>query len=542
MGSSVRFVRFVGLVVAGLLIASAATPAFAQVRRIQGKVLEAEGMPVADALIEATLASLADADFAVRTNDQTWRTRTNAKGDYIVAVPTAGTFVVTATKEGLASDRATVAAQKTALVTANLTLSKAVASAAPSRNCGTGTSIGAFGRSGLRFTAGADRGLARLLGWLEAVHLHTPGCSDSPAIEVGRWAHADLELLLRDVRELVKFLQRAEDERAAYAGRGRLPYGQGSFSIYDRRLTLDDLQRMFFGNEPLRPNELLKRGAVLHADIAMFVPGNLDVEPLVEDGGRRGWRRASLQWEVGRQMLDSIIPAANEDADALLWYRAVSAHLFRTGNLARLPAHLSRARQVFPNNPMFLFDTAYLHQELSSPAIQASVQQLRASDVTVNVGSRRSELERAERFFREGLAFAPADAEARVRLGHTLGELGRHTEAAAELRKAIAATPDGARRYLAELLLGREEEALGRHGEARRRYEQAASLYPAAQSPRLALSRLARHTGDRAGAQQLLQRLTAIPHREASDPWWDFYHPHKDDVDDLMKRMRRIGG
>lgn len=35
------------------------------------------------------------------------------------------------------------------------------------------------------------------------------------------------------------------------------------------------------------------RGAVLHADIAIFVPGNLEGEPLVADGG---WRQGTLQW------------------------------------------------------------------------------------------------------------------------------------------------------------------------------------------------------------------------------------------------------
>jgi tetratricopeptide (TPR) repeat protein len=526
---------------AAILLVSA-VPALAQVRRIQGKVVDEEGRPVAEATIEATIVALADADFAVRNNDQTWRARTNANGDYLIVVPAAGTYVVTATKEGIGSDRAKVTLQKTALVTANLTLWKAPASATPSTNCGTGASIGAFERGGLRLTAGADRGLARLLGWLEAVHLHTPGCSDPPALEVGRWPQPDLEILLRDVRELVTFLQRAEGERTENAGRGSAQRGQLILSIYDRRLALDDLQRIFYGNQPLRANEMLRRAAVLHADIAIFVPGHLDGEPLVQDGGRRGWQRASLQWEIGRQILDNIIPAQREDADALLWYRAVSAHLFRTGNLARLPVHLSRARQVFPNNAMLLFDSAYLHQELSSPAIQASVQQLRADAVTVNVGSRRSELERAERFFREGLAVAPADADARMRLGHTLGELGRHAGAAAELRRAIDAKPDRRRLYLALLFLGREEEALGRSADARRRYEQAADLYPNAQSPRLALSRIARQTGDRTAAQRSLQTLaSAVGHDDATDPWWGFYQPHKDDADMLIERMRQIG-
>jgi len=128
-----------------------------------------------------------------------------------------------------------------------------------------------------------------------------------------------------------------------------------------------------------------------------------------------------------------------------------------------------------------------------------------------------------------------------VRLGHTLGELGRHKEAAAELRQAIDARPDKPRLYLAELFLGRAEAAIGRRDEARWHYERAASLYPNAQSPLLALSGLARQTGDRASAQRSLASLVAVNDSEPFDPWWEFYQSHKDDADALMARMQQIG-
>ena len=528
-----------GLIV--ILLVGVATDSFAQVRRIQGKVVDEQGTPIAGAVVEATMVAIADVGFAVRNNEygQKWQAKTNENGDYVIGVPGAGTYVVTASKEGVGSDRTTVAARFGSLVTANLTLWKAASTTMAETNCGTGVSIGAFERSGLG--AGGDPALARLLGWIEAVHLHTPGCSDPPAIDVGRWPHRDLETLLRDIRELVKFLQRAQEQRSASGGLDGMQRDRLILFIYDRRFTLDELQRIFYGGEPLRPNELLRRGAVLHADIAIFVPGNLAGAPLVGDGTRRGWRRASSQWEIGRQLLDSIVPVPSGDAGALLWYRAVAAHLFRNGNLAELAAHLNRARQVFPQSAELLFDSAYLHHELSSPPVQASLQQLRADGVNVAVNARRDELQRAERFLRDGLALAPGDADARLRLGHTLGELGRHKEAAAELRAAIDAKPDRRCLYFAELFLGREEEALGRSAEARRRYEQASDLYPSAQSPRLALSQLARQTGDRASAQRSLQSLAAVADIDASDPWWDFYQPHKDDADTLMDRMRQIG-
>src|SRR5688500_9048115 len=171
------------LILAALL--GAATSISAQVRRIQGKVVDENGTSIAGAIVEAAIAEPADAAFAVRTNNQTWRTQTNASGDYIVTVPPARAYLVTATKAEVGTDRTTVAVPPSGLVTANLTLWKAL-DAIVATNCGKERSIGAFARSGL--SAGASPGLARLFGWLEAVQLHTPGCGDPPAMAVGGWS------------------------------------------------------------------------------------------------------------------------------------------------------------------------------------------------------------------------------------------------------------------------------------------------------------------------------------------------------------------
>ena len=72
-----RFVIFV----ASVVLLSAAIPALAHIRRIQGKVVDEDGKPVLGAVIEVVLVSLADAAFAVRNNDQTWRGQTNASGE-----------------------------------------------------------------------------------------------------------------------------------------------------------------------------------------------------------------------------------------------------------------------------------------------------------------------------------------------------------------------------------------------------------------------------------------------------------------------------
>jgi tetratricopeptide (TPR) repeat protein len=278
---------------------------------------------------------------------------------------------------------------------------------------------------------------------------------------------------------------------------------------------------------------------VLHSDIAMFVPGNSRQYPTVNDGHRQSGRRGTFHWQIGRQLLDMVSVAPDKDERSRLWYRAVTAHLFYQGNLAEVAQHLQKARQVFAADRQVLLDSAYLHLEFSSPAVQAAVEELRAERAETAVETQRTELQLAERFLRETLAVAPADAEAHCRMGYVLGELGRHAEAVSELRAAIEAQPDREQRYLAELFLGREQQALGQAAQARRHYENAAGLFPHAQSPQLALAFLARVSGNRAGALSALRPITDGSNGERADPWHTFYKAHRADAEPLMHEMRQ---
>jgi len=79
--------------------------------------------------------------------------------------------------------------------------------------------------------------------------------------------------------------------------------------------------------------------------------------------------------------------------------------------------------------------------------------------------------------------------------------------------------------YLAELFLGRAEETRGNDAAARAAFERASALYPKAQSPRLALSQIARRAGNRAAAQRELHALAELPNdqNQREDPWWLYY-------------------
>jgi tetratricopeptide (TPR) repeat protein len=140
--------------------------------------------------------------------------------------------------------------------------------------------------------------------------------------------------------------------------------------------------------------------------------------------------------------------------------------------------------------------------------------------VTFAMGSRNDELSLAERFYKRALEVAPEFEEARIRYARVMGERGRHEEALVELQK-VAAVQGQLLQYYAALFLGGELEALGKDDEARRAYERAAEVSPTAQSPRLAISRLAA-ARDRAAAREALLTLAEQePQGEArDDAWW----------------------
>ena len=153
------------------------------------------------------------------------------------------------------------------------------------------------------------------------------------------------------------------------------------------------------------------------------------------------------------------------------------------------------------------------------------------------VGSDTAELRTAETFLRRAVTADATHVEARLRLARVVGQLGRHQEAATELRRAAGETEDPLLLFYAHLFLGREEEAQGHAGEARTAYERAATLYPSAQSPRLALSQLAWHAHDRDGALQALQ-----PPADADsddDPWFSYRFAQGRHFDELLDTLRK---
>jgi len=381
-------------------------------------------------------------------------------------------------------------------------------------------------------------GVERLRDWLAAVARHEPGRVDEPAIAISLWSRFELDAALADLRALldrasgvVSRIQRSGEEAA-------IKTGSGPLTLADVRallgLTDDEIRRR-------DPTRIVKRGAVLHADLAVFTSLGLVVDHsrgyvtlLVNDGRQVGSEPRGYHWEFGRTLLDAVKPDPGRDDIVRLWYHAASAVMTRQGNLAGLEPHVEHARRLLPADAVEQFFSGVLHETFASPRIQSAIR-----GTNTEIGSEESESRRAERFFRQAVALDPAFVEARLHLARTIGAAGRHEDAAAELQAAAASAREPVLQYYATLSLGREEQALGHRDAARAAFEHAASLYPRAQSPYLALSQLARRYGDKAGARRALQPVLDLPALKPAreDPWWDYHVSAGRHADALMTEL-----
>jgi tetratricopeptide (TPR) repeat protein len=377
--------------------------------------------------------------------------------------------------------------------------------------------------------------------WRTAVEDHTPGTVDAPVAGINAWSRRDLMAVVTDLVALRDLLEKRHAARVpAVAG---VSYSNHTFTTPDIEallgVTREEAERGDF-------NRLLKRGAMLHTDIATLLRTQATPLPTLgtqmlrsEDGRARGFE-GTLHWEVARTLLDGVAPSPSQDEFVRSWYRATTAFLQREHNFAYADPHLGRAREIFPKDAVFLFAAGCLHEAYAAPLVQAVV---RSADprVGLNVGSGTTHWQRAEQFFREALASDSSLTEARLRLGRVIGLLGRHQEAIAELQRAVEASNETRLLYYGEMFLGGEERALGRVDAARAHFERAARLYPSAPSPYLALSDIAHEAGDRSATLGAIQHAFAVTadREHAADPWWEYHAAPFRNADDLLAQCRR---
>ncbi len=393
--------------------------------------------------------------------------------------------------------------------------------------------------------------LDRLQQWLDAIEQHELGAADDPLLRVASWDRSTLWLVWQDVSSVVSIVREPDVsvfytpiESEPLSGIFRLPpnrlrsrvipYGRDEIN----RLKLIAKQVTDRGGE----DRILKRGATLHAEIAILGPALRVPDPsrrprsdsimlFIADGQQTGVDDANVQWEMGRRLLDRVKPKGSRklgndpgaDETVRLWYLASNIYM---QSVEQVDAwHVDRAVQIFPQDPEILFVAGCAREMFSGPQIQSVLLSTTLSRDLFNLyGDEGEELRRAEKLYRDSLERDPKRAEARIRLGRVLNRRGRHQDAIAELRRAITATKNRLLLYYGNMFLGDSADALGLTDEARQAYERAGELFDLAQSPRLALSSMAARAGDRSGALAAIETVLGGDQPEpADDPWWSYY-------------------
>jgi tetratricopeptide (TPR) repeat protein len=426
----------------------------------------------------------------------------------------------------------------------------------------------------------------RFTAWIKAVHDHEPGDYDAALERVASWSGDELRGLWADAQFLAALmrnlkvnhfeipqpretlaivykpalLQRMRAMACAAAGHllsADCVHAADSLDAELREFAADAAADRARSGED---NYLLRRGAILHADVEIVVKPVLDAEqsasrPLpgprrvradTSDGVSVSVHEVGVHWEIARTLLGMIIPrnferpAPARDAMVRDWYRATAAWMQKVES--HDTDHVNRARELFPTDRDILFLSGTLHEVYASSEIQAAAHSVAMpAGFELDIGSMRGELHQAEGFFRRALAQAPEMAEAHLRLGRVLALQGHDLEAVAELQHALTRLGDDELEYDGQLFIGAAYEALGRYDEAAAAYEDAASRFPGAQSPLLALSQLARRRGDRSGALAAMARMFALPTPEDGDPrdpWWVYKTAQAKNADDLLEALR----
>ena len=370
--------------------------------------------------------------------------------------------------------------------------------------------------------------------WLEAAATHEPGKRDSPLRKIASWDAERLERALNAIRE---------------------------------------------ARSSERLNELLERGALLHADITLLnddarVPARVKgwVSPtlarLVKDGAGAGVAALDAHVHFGRAFLRAVRPpfantretrdkirdwtaARERDPRLRQWFRAVSAHFAARHWLADQRPHFEDARQLIPADPGMLFDAGCFAEVIASAQVQRALApalppskrntlQLRAESDALLLDEGLN-LADAERQYRQLLEREPDHTEARVRLARVLSLRDRHADAIALLEKPVASR-DPVVRYYGALALAHAAEATQKPDLARDAYAQATVLFPRAQSPLLAQLRLARANADDIVAREKARAIASLRPAEIDrpDPWWDYFDCNGRNRDREVEQLWRL--
>jgi tetratricopeptide (TPR) repeat protein len=308
--------------------------------------------------------------------------------------------------------------------------------------------------------------------------------------------------------------------------------------------------------KPDRLNNLILRGAILHADAEMFFPRRSSAReapiPAVNyfsaptrfrnflrapaeimrsvDGQYVGSETGAPHWFMARALLQFITPEPALDANTRRWYLAVTAFLAARADFANLLPHLDATEALFPDDAVMAFDRGWQSEAHATPLMQAHARALtQAVEERSNrtsaflcrvtamycdsegnpygVKNERASLVDAERHFARAIKLDPGMTEAHIRLAHVRTLLGRAAEAEAALRD-LPPSNDEVLTFYAALVHGNALDALNRLDEAAAAYQRALTLFPDAGSANLAMSVVQQKRGDTSSSIAFAKRAT----------------------------------
>jgi tetratricopeptide (TPR) repeat protein len=402
--------------------------------------------------------------------------------------------------------------------------------------------------------------------WRKAVEQHRPGEADSAAVAVGSWPNFELEFSIAlfkkligrplytltvppdGCRSLADYLGiKKEEDKNYWLKRGALLHAdiallqleKGSADALNYRTQLTSINNAIKTGKKRQEKTCWSIQLLSVAVLDLKNKGDRDIA-WIQDG-RPVYANMGRHMEFGRFLLDSVTPTPSQDEMAKDWYIATAASGLSSGRPGYIEKHLEDAVNLFPSDARIVFYAGMLHETYATPRYQNAPALI---GIKYSHGSKKNELELARKFFQNAVTANPNFAEARLRLGHVSGLLGYHNQAASELQTASAAVTDPQMQYYAALFLGNELAALRRTADARKQFERAAALYPAAQSPLLALSELAHSDGDIRNAAIEIERAFAVAAngRRRNDPRWKYDLVPEDKASALLLAMRQAFG
>ena len=304
--------------------------------------------------------------------------------------------------------------------------------------------------------------IERVERWLKAVLKHEPGSGDEALAAVAAWPASSVQALWVDVRNLAAMMRNPSIVRFDIRQPRQRASQQIRYSPNDmRRLRLlacvaagimrprdcagiktaeidADLVRLAeLAGESAEHgdvNYVLRRGALLHTDIAMAAPAAIEpIEPpglpgpqrlriSLDDGLGKDLGQSAVHWEVARMLLDQVQPAGSDRADpgrdgmVLQWYRATAAWMQSRESYETLK--LDRAREIFPDDPDIAFLNGTLHETYAAPRTQNAVHSVSLPTGTIfDIESDHGELRRAEAALRRAVALKPDSGDAHLHPG-----------------------------------------------------------------------------------------------------------------------------